>query len=128
MSIEEITAPKKLFFHLSTKTFFVNTFTNFKDIPGHFHENIEILGLSRYFHRVSAKYFSPISRFSCQFFGCFCRFFGKTFAYFQVSSKKFHQISTYRFRNFRTNVNIRRFSDTKMGALSHFDTCINTNK
>ena len=34
---------------------------------------------------------------------------------FKVLLKKFHQISTYRFRNFRTNLNIRRFSDTKMG-------------
>ena len=58
---------------------------------------------------------SRFSRFFSQFFGCFSRFFGKRFACFQGSSKKFHQISTYRFRNFRTNLNIRRFSDTKMG-------------
>ena len=76
-------------------------------------------------NRVSAKYFFPISRFFSQFFGCFSRFFGKFFACFQGSSKKFHQICTYKFRNFRTNLNIRRFSDTKMGDLSRFDTAEN---
>ena len=69
--------------------------------------------------------FQGFQVFFSQFFGCFSRFFGKIFACFQGSSKKFHHISTYRFRNFRTNLNIRRFSDTKMGDLSHFDTAEN---
>ena len=59
--------------------------------------------------------FQGFQGFFSQFFGCFSRFFGKIFACFQGSSKKNHQISTYRFRNFRTNLNIRRYSDTKMG-------------
>ena len=65
--------------------------------------------------------FQGFQGFFSQFFACFSRFFGNFFACFQGSSKKLHQISTYRFRNFRTNLNIRRFSETKMGDLSRFD-------
>ena len=84
-----------------------------------------------YFNKVSAKYFFPdfkVFKVSFSIFGCFSRFFCKIFACFQGSSKNFHQISTYKFRNFSTNFNIGRFLDTKMGDLSRFDTCINANK
>ena len=70
--------------------------------------------------------FFPI--FFSQFFGCFSRFFGKLFDCFQGSYKTFNHISTYRFRSFRSNFDVRRFLDTKMVDLSRFDTCINTNK
>ena len=59
-------------------------------------------------------------------FKVFLFFFCFFFCMLPSPSKNFHQISTYRFRNFRTN--FRRFSGTKMSDLSRFNNCINTNK
>ena len=63
--------------------------------------------------------FQDFQGFFLNFLPVFQGFFGNFFACFQGSSKKFHQISTYRFRNFRTNLNIRRFWDTKW-VIYHF--------
>ena len=102
----------------------------------HYHVSRDTGTIEKMFGKLLATWclpniFFPISsfwsRFS-QFFCYFSRFFGKLFDCFQSSFEKFNQISTYKFRNFRSNFKIRRFLDKKMGDLSRFDTCIITNK
>ena len=67
--------------------------------------------------------FQGFQGFFLNFLAVFLGFLVNVLSVFKILLKKFIRslLTHYRFRNFRTNLNIRRFSDTKMGDLSRFD-------
>ena len=81
----------------------------------------DFTGDSNSVNRVPAKYFFPNFKIFKAFSLNAFKVFGETIAYFEDSSEKFYQTCTCRFRNFGKNFNIGRFSNTRMGDLTHFE-------